>query len=75
MDIKNKIIRTSNRATILSIYSMVGSLIASVGNIIIGKTADYSLEMGFVTCSIMSISAFLLMIIYHRLTKEKNNDC
>ncbi|WFD12407.1 MFS transporter [Tepidibacter hydrothermalis] len=73
MDIKNKTIKTSNRATILSIYSMVGSLIASVGNIVIGKTADYSLEMGFITCSIMSISAFLLMIIYHRLSKEKNN--
>lgn len=73
MDIKNKTIKTSNRATILSIYSMSGSLIASVGNIVIGKTADYSLEMGFITCSIMSISAFLLMIIYYRLTKEKNN--
>jgi MFS family permease len=71
MDIKNKTIRTSNRATILSVYSMVGSLIASIGNIIIGKTADYSLELGFITCLMMSILGLILMIMYYKLTKEK----
>ncbi|SKC71965.1 MFS transporter [Maledivibacter halophilus] len=73
MDIKNKTIRTSNRATILSIYSMIGSLIASIGNIIIGKTADYSLDKAFITCSIMSILSFILIILYYKLTKEKNS--
>ncbi|WP_432409726.1 MFS transporter [Wukongibacter sp. M2B1] len=73
MDIKNKTIRTSNRATILSIYSMTGSLIASIGNIIIGKSADYSLEMGFIICSMMSVLGLILMIVYYKLTKEKNN--
>ncbi|CAH2213569.1 membrane protein of unknown function [Tepidibacter aestuarii] len=73
MDIKNKTIRTSNRATILSIYSMAGSVIASIGNIIIGKTTDYSLEMGFITCSMMCVLGLILMIVYYKLTKEKNN--
>ncbi|WBW95733.1 MFS transporter [Oceanirhabdus sp. W0125-5] len=71
--IKNKTIRTSNRATILSIYSMTGSLIASLGNIIIGKTADLSLEMGFITCSAMSLIGLVFMIMYYKLTNEKNN--
>lgn len=73
MDIKNKTIKTSNRATILSIYSMTGSVIASIVNVIIGKTAGYSLEMGFIACSTMSVIAFILMVVYYRLTKEKNN--
>ncbi len=71
IEIKNKTIRTSNRATILSIYSMVASLIASISNIIIGITAEQSLEMGFRTCSMMSILAFILMIVYFKLVKEK----
>ncbi|WP_242943759.1 MFS transporter [Peptoclostridium litorale] len=71
-DIKNKHIRVSSRATILSIYSMSSGMISSLGNVIIGKAADYSIEMGFATCCAMSILGLALMLIYHRNTSQNS---
>ena len=52
MDIKNNTIAAHDRATILSIYSMLGSIIAATINPIIGVAAEVSLEMGLVILKI-----------------------
>ncbi len=70
MDLKNKAIHSSNRATILSIYSMVASLIGVGGNLIIGKAADHSVESGFVVCALMGAAAVLLMFRYKSMQKN-----
>ncbi|WP_228727866.1 MFS transporter [Fusibacter ferrireducens] len=70
LDVKNKWIDTSDRATILSIYSMVGGIVASIGNVAIGKAADHSLHDGLVICLIMSVLAFALLKVYMFLNKE-----
>ena len=49
LDIKNKSI-IKNRATILSIYSMLGSIISAFINIIIGFYADIYLKYAFIAC-------------------------
>jgi len=67
IDVINKSIKGSDRATILSIYSMVGGLIASVGNIVIGKFTDYSLQHGFLICVVMSIISLVLLRVYSKL--------
>ena len=64
LDVKNKFIKTSDRATLLSIYSMLGGLIASLGNIIVGKAADKSLDYGLLICVFMSILSLILLKIY-----------
>ncbi len=66
LDIKNKFIKGSDRATLLSIYSMVGGLIASVGNIIVGKAADNSLQHGLLICVFMGIISLVLLKIYSK---------
>lgn len=71
LDVKNKQIASSDRATILSIYSMVGGIIASIGNVAIGRTADRSLHEGLVICLIMSGLSFVLLKVYALLNKER----
>lgn len=58
LDIKNKSI-SKNRATILSVYSMIGSLFSAFINIVIGFCADIYLKYAFLACFIiMSIGVF-----------------
>ncbi len=66
LDIQNKAISTKDRATILSIYSMGGSLIAAFINPLIGKTADISLRAAFTACLIISITAYVLFLFYKK---------
>jgi hypothetical protein len=66
LDVKNKFIRGNDRATSLSMYSMVGGLIASVGNIIVGKAADQSLQHGLLICILMSIVSLILLRFYSK---------
>lgn len=75
LDVKNKFIEGCDRATLLSMYSMVGGLIASVGNIIVGKAADQSLQHGLLICVFMSIVSFVLLRIYskHRSVNRSVN--
>lgn len=61
MDIKNKSIQSIDRATLLSIYSMFQSIVASIVNPLIGVTSNYSLELGLIVCSIISIISLILM--------------
>jgi MFS family permease len=71
MDLKNKSIHSSNRATILSIYSMIASLIGVGGNLIIGKAADYSVEMGFTICALMGGLALIALFLFKRENEKK----
>lgn len=67
MDIKNKSIETVDRATLLSIYSMLGSIISAVINPVIGFAANYSLEGALIVCSIIS----LISMIFIGVNKDK----
>lgn len=69
LDIENKSINTSNRATILSIYAMAGDILSSIVNISIGKFADVSIEAAFKACTFISIAAFVLALIYFNKAK------
>lgn len=64
LDIENKSIRTQNRATVLSMYAMVGDIIASIANVSIGKFADISITTAFNACTIISGIACILILIY-----------
>lgn len=73
MDIKNKSIKNMNRATLLSIYSMFQSVISATINPLIGFAADYSLEVGLIACSIISIiSMILIWLSKGNIKKIKN---
>jgi len=61
-NIQNQNIDSTNRATILSIYSMIMSLVGVPSNLIIGQFAKTSFKLGFVTCSIMGILMFICLI-------------
>lgn len=69
LDIENKSISTSNRATILSIYAMAGDILSAIVNISIGKFADVSIEAAFKSCTFISIAAFVLALIYFNKAK------
>lgn len=71
IDIENKSI-DKNRATMLSIYSMASSIIASIINIFIGKYADISVEksLGF-SCVLISVACVILLIYYKIEDKSK----
>ncbi len=75
LEIQNKSIKTINRATLLSIFAMFGSLAGAGVNIIIGKTADISISVAFATCVVICICASLLFGVYKRINlKEVNID-
>ena len=64
IEIQNRAIFTKDRATLLSIYAMVGNLIAAIINPVIGKAADFSLQGAFATCVILSGLGFLFFKLY-----------
>ena len=74
LDIENRNIRTASRATLLSVFAMFGDLTAAGANIIIGKTADISTSSAFITCVIMCICAYILLLVYKKNIKEINTD-
>lgn len=43
LDVKNKAIQSEDRATHLSVYSMIGGVVASISNVMVGKVADFSI--------------------------------
>lgn len=69
--IENKSIGTSDRATILSIYAMIGDVSAAMINPIIGKTADISIITSFKICVIICILICILFFLYSRSEKSK----
>lgn len=66
MDIENKSIDTGDRATILSIYAMVGDISAAILNPIIGKAADVSIITSLKVCTLICILICILFLIYRR---------
>ena len=73
LDIKNKSI-IKNRATILSIYSMIGSVVSAFINIIIGFYADIYLKDAFISCFfIMSIGIGGVYIYFRKSRSCENN--
>lgn len=72
MSIQNDSITSGDRATILSMYSIIGSVFSGIVNPVIGIAADYSLTVSFVICMIMVIEAYILMRTYlkSRIIKE-----
>lgn len=71
LEIKNKSI-SKNRATMLSIYAMVGNILASFTNIIIGYCADMYLKYAFITCFV--IMAIGVGGVYLYIEKVSNLD-
>lgn len=63
MDIQNKAIKIADRATILSIYSIIGSVVSAVINPIIGNASNTSLDIGIFTCFIITLIAITLIKI------------
>ena len=70
MNIQNKNSTTGDRATILSIYAMIGDIMAAFTNVFIGKAADNSVEMAFKTCVFICICGYVLFYFY----KSKNDN-
>lgn len=66
MDIQNKVITSGDRATMLSIYAMIGDVSAAVVNPVIGWAADISLGAAFIVCLTISVIALILFTIYRR---------
>lgn len=66
LNIENRRISNVDRATLLSVFSMFGDLTAAATNVIIGKTADISIPLAFITCVVMCICAYMLFFIYKK---------
>lgn len=75
-DIQNKSITTDDRATLLSTYAMAGDIIASIANLSIGKAANVSLNLGFITCGVFSGISLLMVCIYFKksITSDSNKE-
>ena len=72
IDIENKSI-DKNRATMLSIYSMASSIIASFINIFIGKCADISVEKSLIFSCILIGVACVILLIYYKIEDENKS--
>ncbi len=66
IDIQNKSITTSDRATILSIYAMGGNIIASIVNLSVGRAANVSVEAAFVVCGFLILVSLVLLYVYFK---------
>lgn len=64
MNIENRTVSTCNRATVLSMYAMIGDIASSIANLSIGKSADYSAATAFITCSIIAAAGAILAVVY-----------
>ncbi|MBS5936910.1 MFS transporter [Clostridium sp.] len=66
MDIQNKSIKIADRATILSIYSIIGSIVSAIVSPIIGSASNASLDIGIFTCFIITLIAITLININYK---------
>ena len=67
LNIENKSISNNNRATILSIFSMFGSLTSAGANVIVGKSADISTSIAFIACAFICGFAYILLLFYKKI--------
>ena len=70
-ELQNLSITSGDRATVLSIYAMVGNVIAAVINPFIGKSADIAIETAFFTCFIIAMCGLLFFYLYITLDKKQ----
>lgn len=70
MDVENRSI-TKNRTTMLSVYSMFGSIISAGFNIVIGKFADVSLSYSMNFCFGIMVIAMVAIILYFKFAENK----
>ena len=75
MEIENKFVTTGDRATVLSIYSVIGSVVSAVINPLIGLGADYSLRTSFLLCSMLCVIALIAMNYYLARENSKMKLC
>lgn len=61
LDIQNKSINTSNRATILSVYAMIMDVTASVVFFSLSSVSNISIEFSFKVCGIMACASFIII--------------
>lgn len=62
-DMKNKSIDQAERATMLSIYSMTGSIMSAIINPVIGGADDISLEGGILMCCGLAVFSVVLFSV------------
>jgi hypothetical protein len=63
---QNSAVTTGDRATVLSVYSMCGSVAAASVNPLIGLFADRSVQAGLLICA----AAILLLALYIKSVKK-----
>ncbi|MCG0276521.1 MAG: MFS transporter [Thermosediminibacteraceae bacterium] len=73
LDIQNKSITTTDRATLLSIYSMIIDVVGAVLNPAIGRAADVSIETAFIVCGIIAAVSFILVNFYFNFSARRAN--
>lgn len=64
MDIENRQVKISDRATILSIYSIIMNMMAVSTNLIFGKMADISVKYAMATGSVFCFGGFIIYTIW-----------
>jgi MFS family permease len=70
IDEQNRSVKTGDRATVLSVYSMCGSVAAAAINPFIGLSADSSVRTGFAACTALIAAAVVLLGVYMRAAKK-----
>lgn len=74
LDIQNQAIEVADRATILSVYAMVGDLVSALINPVIGKSADISIQAAFGTCAVICLIACGLLFRLRLSGLLRNNE-
>lgn len=69
--IENEAVTSENRATMLSMYAMMGDVISVILNIVIGKAADTSLPAAFGTCAALSVIVCILAFVYFYIHPQR----
>ena len=69
-DAQNSSVTTGDRATILSVYSMCGSVVAAAVNPLIGVAADTSVQLGFAVCAGLVAAAGALLLVYAHKSRK-----
>lgn len=70
--IQNESIDTFNRATILSVYAMIGNIIGGLSNLVIGRASDVSLEKAIGVCGALNILGLVLILFFFYKRKKAN---
>lgn len=74
LDIENKTISGNDRATMLSLYAIVGDVVSAVINPVLGKAADKSLQFSFGLCAVLCVVSIGLFITYSFISKKRDKE-